>query len=194
MKFNWRVLVAFVVLVGTIAWAVNSLRSRSYSGTDLSFGVGSGPVTVTNSTDAPISARLVGSQVGTFAVSSNIEGVAGRSTSQGSGRNTTQLFEFALPPGISEFAVSRSAGVNFVTHAVTPLEATVQPLNAADSLITLIIAAAGIIGSLFYLSRSGDRPGISTSRRQRAFDRAARPETNQQIFERVAGRVTHKKP
>ena len=54
MKFNWRVLIAFVVLVGAIFWGVDSVRTRSYSGTDLSFGIGSGPVSVTNSSDAAV--------------------------------------------------------------------------------------------------------------------------------------------
>ena len=51
MKFNWKILVALVVMVGVIFWGVDSLRTRYYNGTDLSFGVGSGPITVTNPSD-----------------------------------------------------------------------------------------------------------------------------------------------
>lgn len=193
MKFNWKVLLAFVVLVGFTFWGVNSLRARSYSGTDLNFGVGSGPFTVTNPSDEALVAQLLGSGPGTFTVSSTNDQVSGKSTRQGSGRNTTQLFEFELPPGISELTVTRGTGITFVANVDTPLEVTVQALNADDSLTTLVVAAIAILGSLFYLSRSNDHRWMSASRRRRAFDQAIAQETEQQTFERIAGRITPNK-
>ena len=193
MKVNWKVFFAFVVLVGFTYWGVNSLRTRSYSGTDLNFGVGSGPVTVTNPSDEALPAQLFGSGPGTFTVSSINNQVSGKSTRQGSGRNITQLFEFELPPGISEWTVTRGTSVTFVASVDTPLEATVQPLNADDSLTTLIVTAIAILGSLFYLSRSNGHRWISPSRRQRAFDHAIAQETEQQTFDRIAGRINPNK-
>ena len=51
MKLNWKtvkVLFAFVIIIGIIFWAVNTARPQFYDGTNLSFGVGSGAVSVTN--------------------------------------------------------------------------------------------------------------------------------------------------
>jgi hypothetical protein len=166
MKFNWRVLVALVVLVGTIFWGADSLRARSYNGTDLNFGVGNSPVTVTNPSEGSLAVQLVGAQSGTFTVASTIEGVSGRSTRVGSGRSITQLFEFALPPGVSEITVIRGADVNFVANSDTRLEALVQPLNAEGSSTTLIIVGIVILGTLFYMSRATGHHWINRFRRE----------------------------
>ena len=165
MKFNWRVLIAFVVLVGAIFWGVDSVRTRSYSGTDLSFGIGSGPVSVTNSSDAAVPVQLVGTGTRSFSVSSPTEGVSGSSSREGSGRTTSQLYEFELPPGISVFTVTRGSGMNFVASTNTPLEASVQPLNSGDSKTTIIVAVIVLLGTLFYLSRTTGHRWISHFRR-----------------------------
>lgn len=154
MKLSWKVTVAFVVLVGATLWGVNSLRTRSYSGSDLNFGVGSGPITVTNSSDEALPVQLVSTSPGTFTVSSGIASISGKSTREGNGRNATQFFDFVLPTGVSEFSVLRGADVNFVASANAPLEAVVQPLNAEEAKTTLIVAATAIFGSLFYLSHT----------------------------------------
>ena len=188
MKFNWKVIVALIVLVGASFWSVNSLRTRSYSGTDLNFGVGTGPVTITNPSEAALPVQLVSTSPGTFTVSSNISGVSGRSTREGTGRNATQFFDFELPIGVSEFSVLRGADVNFIARAVTPLTATVEPLNADDAKTTLIVAVIAILGSLFYLSHANGHRWISATRRQEALDRTAAQDTEQKTFNRIAGR------
>jgi hypothetical protein len=193
MKFNWKVIVALAVLVGTIFWSINSLRTRSYSGSDLSFGIGSGPVTVTNPSDAALPVQLVSTSPGMFTVSSGITSISGKSTRQGNGRNATQLFDFVLPVGVSEFSVVRGADINFFANTDTRLEAVVQPLNAEDSRTTLIVAVIAILGSLFYLSHANGHRWISPSRRQHASDRAAAQETEQQTFKRMFGRLTSDK-
>jgi hypothetical protein len=193
MKFNWKIIVALVVLVGGIFWSVNSLRTRSYSGTDLNFGVGSGPITITNPLDEALPVQLVSTSPGTFTVSSNISGVSGKSTREGTGRNATQFFDFVLPTGVSEFSVLRGADVNFVARAATPLAATIEPLNAEDSRTTLIVAVIAILGSLFYLSHANGHRWISAARRQEALDRTAAQDTEQKTFNRIAGRLTSDK-
>ena len=152
MKFNWKVAVALVLVVATLYWVMDSFRTRSYSGDNLNFSVASGPVTVTNLSDKPIPVQIVGTGARAFAVASAVEGVAGSSTRQGTGTGATQLYEFVLPPGVTEFTVTRGTDVKFVANADTNLEATVQPINANDSRTTLIAAIAVILGSLFYIS------------------------------------------
>jgi hypothetical protein len=145
-------------------------------GTDLSFGVGSGPVLVINPFDAPIPVKLVSTQAGTFIVTSQIEGVTGRSVTLRDGRSTTQLFEFMLPPGINEFSVARASGVNFFGSTRVPLEATVYPLGAEGSQATILVTVVIVLMILVFLSRLNDHRWISTSRRQKALDQAVSKE------------------
>ena len=169
MKFNWKVVIALVVLVAALFWGVDSLRTRWYSGTDLNFGVGSGPVTITNSTDASVPAQLVSTGTRTFAVSSAADGISGTSERQGSGRAITQSFAFDLPPGITELLIgARTTAVNFVAGAGPRLDASVQPLAAGDAKTTTIVAGIAILGALFYLSKTTDHRWLKLIRRKRA--------------------------
>ncbi len=154
MKINWKVLVALVLIVVVSVWAFDSLRSRSYSGANLTFGVGSGPVTVTNSSDVPVAAQLVGAGARSFSVSSVTEGMSGSSVRQGTGNGSTQLFELMVPPGVSVFTINRGTEVNFVTSDPTVLEATAQPVTDGSRQTMLAIAAVVILGALFFMSRT----------------------------------------
>ena len=166
MKFNLRVLIALVVLVGAAFWGITSVQTRSYSGTDLNIGVGSGPVTITNPSDELLPVQLLGTGNRSFSVSSIPDSVAGSSNRQGSGRTTTQLFEFELPPGITELTIiTRGSDTSFVADTDTTLDVTVQPLTASETQTTLIIAAIAILGSLFFISRTTGHGWISRFRR-----------------------------
>lgn len=167
MKLNWRILVALVVLGGATFWGLDSVRTRSYSGTNLDVAVGSGPVTITNPSAEAFPVKLVGTGTRSFSVSSASSSVSGSSTRQGSGRATTQLFEFDLPAGITELMIVArgTANVSFVADTASRLGVTVQPLTAGDAQTTLIIAAIAILGSLFYISRATGHRWISRFRR-----------------------------
>jgi hypothetical protein len=189
MKSNWKVMIALAVLVGAVLWGFNSLRGYSYSGTDLNIAVGSGPITVINPSEAAVSVSLVSTSPGTITVASRTEGVAGRSATQGSGRNTGQLYEFELPPGESTFTVTRGANVNLVAMTDTGLQITVQPLDGSGSQTTLLVSVIAILASLFYLSRLNGHRWISAARRQKAVDQAAAQATERENFKRIYGRV-----
>ena len=169
MRFSWKVLITFVVLVAVLFWGVDSLRTRWYSGTDLNFGVGSGPVTITNSTDAAVPVQLVSTGTRTFAVSSTTDGISGTSERQGSGRAITQAFAFDLPPGVTELMIgARTTAVSFVAGEGSSLDASVQPLAASDAKTTTIVAGVVILGALFYLSKTTDHRWLKLIRRKRA--------------------------
>jgi hypothetical protein len=176
MKFNWKILIAIVVLLGVIFWGFDSVRTRSYSGTDLNFQVGTGPVTVTNPSAEALPVQLVASQAGTFTVSSTIDDQSGRSTREGNGRNATQTFEFELPSGVSEFTVVRGSGASFVASSDTSLEATVQPLDAENSQATLVAMVIVILAALFYISRATEHRWISRFRGTKAKLQDAQPQ------------------
>ena len=190
MKLNWKVLLALVVIIGISVWAVESVRSRSYSGTNLNFGIGSGAVTLTNPSSATVPVQLVGTGTRAFSVSSDIEGITGSSTRQGTGRNTTQLFEFQAPPGMSEFTVARGTNVNFAANANASLGATVQPLDETTSRNTILAAAGIVLVALFYISHSNGHRWISVSRRKAAADRSASQLAERLAFKRMFERET----
>jgi hypothetical protein len=176
MKFNLKVIIAAVVLVGAVFWGFDSVRTRSYSGTDLNVGVGSGPVTLTNPSDEALPVQLVGTGTRSFSVSSTAEDVSGSSSRQGSGSNTIQLFEFELPAGVTELMiVTRGSDVKFVADAGSRLDVIVQPLTAGDEQTTLIIAVIVILGALFYISRATGHPWLSLIRREKAASQDTQP-------------------
>ena len=115
MKTYVKIFVALIVLIGALYWGVDSVRSRSYSGTDLKAAVGQGVVTLTNPQNTPVSVQLISAGTRTFAISSPVAGAAGSSVIQGSGSTATQLLEFAAPPGASQFTLTRGSDVSLVT-------------------------------------------------------------------------------
>jgi hypothetical protein len=161
MKRYWntaKIVLAFVVILGAVFWAMNSVRSLSYSGSNLTFPVGNGVVTVNNPSNQPIPAQLISTGSRSFSVSSTIEGMPASSTKQGTGTSVSQLVEFSLPHGVSEFSVGRGSNtntpVNFVANTDTKLVASAQPLSTTDARTTTIVAVVVIIGALFYISRT----------------------------------------
>jgi hypothetical protein len=168
MKLNWRLIIVVVIMVGVVAWVLTSVLPNSYDGTNLSFNVGTGSVTVNNLSDSPAAVQLIGTGTRSFTLSSNIEGVAGTSTREGSGSTSTQLYDLILPPGSSEFTVTRGTNVKFVSSSDTRFEATVQPVSAGESRTLLIVAAVVLLGGLFYVSRSTGHRWMKSLRRQPA--------------------------
>ena len=155
MKLNWntlKVVLVFVVIVVVAFWAVDSIRSRSYSGTDLSFDTSGGTITITNLSDNPAAAQFTSSGSRTFRVSSTIDGVGGASTRVGTGSTRTYQFDFELPSGTSDFTISGGRGVRFVSATDTELQATVNPMSSESRRNTFIAVAVVILGALFYAS------------------------------------------
>lgn len=164
MRFNWKVAAGAVVIIAVIVLAFSVTRSTAYSGTNLNFGVTGGTVTVTNPSDEPVAAQLVGSGARNFAVSSNIDGVAGSSTRDGNGSSATQTFLFDLPPGESQFTVERGNGVQFVTATDTALEAVSSPMTGDQMRTTLIVAGLAVLAALFYMSSATNHQWLNTIR------------------------------
>jgi preprotein translocase subunit SecE len=154
MKINWKVVIALVVVVGAIYLAVDSTRVSSYSGSNLTFTMSNGPVTITNPSNETIPVQLVGSNSRSFSVASATEGISGSPTRQGSGSNATYLYEFGLPSGVSELTISRGTNVNFVANTATRLEANVQSMTADAARTTIIVLAVVVLAALFYMSRA----------------------------------------
>ncbi len=151
-KFNWRLLVAVVVAVVAAYWVFDSTRIRSYTGSETSFGLGSGPVTVTNPTDEAIPVRLSSAGTrGTFAITSSEPEFPTASAREGTGSNVVHVIDLEIPPGETTLSVTRGTNVTFNTEGATPLQVVVHPLNADETRNTAIVGAIVIIGALLYL-------------------------------------------
>jgi hypothetical protein len=165
MRINWKVLLALALIVGAGYWVVNSMIPRSYSGTALNLEIGSGTVTVTNPSGEPVPGQLVGVSRNAR-VSSTIEGLSGSPIREGVGNSATYLFEFLLPPGDTEFWVTRSPNTNFVMTSEIPLEVSVQLVSLSSARTVVVVAAVVALGSLFYISHSMEHRWIAILRRQ----------------------------
>jgi hypothetical protein len=113
MNIDRKALVALVLLIVIIIWAVNLIRPRNYSGDHLSFAVGGGTVLIDNPSSESVPVLLSGTGSRAYNLTSSIEGVSGRSTREGSGRTASQVFTFELPSGTSEFVVANGTNVTF---------------------------------------------------------------------------------
>jgi hypothetical protein len=165
MKFNWKILVAVVLMVGIVYWAFDSNRTRSYNGTNLTFAAGSGPITLTNPSEMSIPVQLSGTGSRSFSIVSNIEGLNGSSTREGTGSSAVQTFAFDLAPGITELTVLRGSGVNFAAETATLLEAVVQPVNASQAGSNTVLAAVIVAALLFFISYTTEHQWMGMLRR-----------------------------
>jgi hypothetical protein len=191
MKINVRAIIALVLIVALIYVVVDSLRERAYSGANLSFPFGSGPVTVTNPSDSAVPVRLVSADNRAFSVSTTVDGVASASTREGSGRETVYVSAFDLPPGEWVMTITRGRNITFTTETETILEATVQAMNANDTRNVLIGTVLAVLAGLYYISRTTGHRWMSLLRRQEAADALARKSAEQAAFKRILGRTTN---
>lgn len=160
MKINLKIIIALALIVVVAFWAINSLRPLSYTGQNLTFPVNTGPVTLLNPSDTPITAQFFSSGSRNFSVSSSIMGVSGSSNREGSGSTSTSVFEFELPPGESTFTVARGTNVNFAATTDARLSAVVQPASQNEAQLTIIAAIVAILGLLYYISNTNQHAWI----------------------------------
>jgi hypothetical protein len=168
MKINWRILVALALIIAAILWTASSVLPLTYSGTNLTFPVGSGPITITNPTNEVVPVKLTGTGARIFTVSSDIDEVSGSSVRVGTGSTSTQEFAFDLPPGASTIRVARGSNVNFVGDTDTRLEASAQPIGQDESRASIIVTAIVVLGALYYISRTTDHRWLNALRGKQA--------------------------
>jgi hypothetical protein len=164
MKFNWKVAIASVLILVSIVFAITSTSASSYTGKNLTFAVGTGSVSIINSSDVAIPVQLLGTGSRSFTIKSTIDDVSGSSTRDGSGSSATQIFDFDLPAGVNEFTITRGSNVNFVAETDTKLEATVQAMTANQSNTTMIAVIVFILIALYFISNTTNHQWIALLR------------------------------
>jgi hypothetical protein len=161
-----RIALAVVLALGVVLWAFISMRSYSYADKTLTFGVGSGSVLVTNPSLLSVPAQILGTGTRVFRVLSVTDGIGGSSTRQGTGSSSTQVYDFALAPGETEFRVTQGAGLNFNATADSSLQATINPLGESEARTTWIFALLVFAASLYYISHITQHSWIQRLRGQ----------------------------
>jgi len=171
MKINFRAVIGLVLIAVVVYVVATSIMSTSASGTELTLDSSSGYVTVLNSNDTPVAARLTARSAFRVTVSGD-EPTELVSAREGSGRNVVQAIEAELPPGDVVLTITRGSDVTFQLTSEENIQATAVPRNENDTRTMLIIGAVIILGLLFYVSnttnhallrqlRSGRRPAAA---------------------------------
>lgn len=160
-----RVIIAVAVIIGVAFWAINSVIQRSYSGTRLSFEVGSGSVVVTNRGQEPVPVEMrAEGRASTFRIESADLDLRETSKREGTGRDIYHAVSFELPPGQAQINVTRGSKVQFISNGTQRIDAVVTPMDASGVRWTLIFAGLVILAALYYISRTLEHRWIGALR------------------------------
>lgn len=174
MKIKIGVIVAVLVIALAAFWGFDSVRQRSYEGSNLTFGVGSGSVVVNNTSDEAIPVEMRSSgRTSNFRVESSDFELNAASTRQGTGRTLFHAVSFDLPAGTSVLNITQGSGVEFISASDTALQATVTPLSSQQTQTTIIAAIVVILAALFYISNAYGHRWIGALRGQKPVGGAA---------------------
>lgn len=150
-----RILLAVVVIFGVSYWAINSVRTRSYSGARLDVEVGDGHIVVNNRGTEPVPVEMrTSGRTSTFRVSSTELDLLESSKRMGSGRGAYQGLTFELPPGEAQINVVRGTAVRFTSSSNQRLDAVVTPKSAESVQGTMTFTGIVILVALYYISRT----------------------------------------
>ncbi|NPV67244.1 MAG: hypothetical protein HPY64_08890 [Anaerolineae bacterium] len=167
IKTGLRVLIALAVIVAVVYWAVDSTRSRTYTGDEISFNMGSGSVVISHSAEEAALARFSTTGVrGTFAIASNALEVSVSSTRQGTGASAVNTVELEVPPGTADVRVTRGTDVNLTLEGAKAATVIFTPQSEEATRTTYIAAAIVILVALFYISRTFNHGWIGWLRRR----------------------------
>ena len=161
MKNIVRAIISLVVMVGIIYFAVNAIRHRSYSGSEVEFTT-SGTVELVNSSDEPLEATLTSRT--RFTINASDPDLEFATEREGSGRNAVYKFEGELPSGDLRLEVVRG-DVTFSLKGDSGVQATVIPQSSSSERAIIIIAIAACMGILGYMSFSTEHAWFGLVRR-----------------------------
>lgn len=174
MKFNWKVIVALLIIPVVIYWAISSTATQTLSGAEITLNMGSGPVTIHNPSET--AAAAVFSTTGTrgaFTIGGSVLDAPVASTRTGSGRTQANIVELELPQGTSEVFVARGSGVSLTLTGEAPLEVTVKPVSDSEARTTYIAAALISIAALVFVSFTTNHAWLKRLRGKKSTDATA---------------------
>lgn len=151
MRINWRVILAALIAAGVAFWAYDSVRVRAYSGTELTFDIGGGPVIIDHNGEEAATIRMTSpSTRGAFTVQSSTLDAPLASTREGTGRNVVHAAEFELPTGTTELLLTRGSSASAVITGGGPLEVSVSPMSESGARSTVTVAGIVIAAALIF--------------------------------------------
>lgn len=163
-KINIRVIAALLMIVAVIYFALDAIRTQSYSGSDVSFTT-SGIATVTNSTDDPVTLRATSRSSFTM-FSQQLAPTTMRGVREGTGRNAVYVATTELPTGESQVRVTRGSGVTFELNGSGSIQANVAARDAEGNRNILIVAGVVCLGLLAYISFTTNHAWLGMARQR----------------------------
>ena len=150
--FNIRVIIALVLLVAVLYFAIGAVGQQTYAGEELTFET-SGIATVVNTGDEPV--NLTATSTRSFTISTDDPDMRTlRAEREGSGRTAVYTIAAELSGGTTELRVTRGSDVNFALTADSAIQATVAARDATGNRNILIAAGVVSLGLLFYMSNT----------------------------------------
>jgi len=167
IKTGLRVLIGLVIIVAVLYWAIDSTRTTTFTGDEISFNMGSGSVVITHSAEEAAVARLSTTGVrGTFAVASNTLDLTVSSSREGTGTSAVNLVELEVPPGTTDLRVTRGSDVMFTLEGAKAATVIFAPQSEEATRTTYIVAAVVVLVALLYISRTLNHRWINWLRRR----------------------------
>lgn len=151
MRINLKAVIALIVAVVVVVAGFNALQEQTYSGSELTFTMSGGPVTIVNPSDTPGTALLTTAGTsGTFAV--RVTGIEGTQTStrEGSGRTAVNSVTVPLELGETTIQVVRGSNVQASLTGNNAFTVTAAPMNENSARDTVIFVAVVAVAAVAY--------------------------------------------
>lgn len=171
-----RSLAVLVVIVIVAIWAYDAATPRRLSGSQLSFTMNGGQITLDSPADEPVSAHITSSA--RFSMTGS-QDVTIEPTREGTGRQTVYRYEGELPGGNLELRVVRGSDIRVELTADGVMEAVVMPRSESERSTTVVVSVIVIVGGLFFLYR-WHRQGVNSFIRRVILRRPAGANTTQE--------------
>lgn len=151
MRINLKAVIALIFAVVIIVAGFNALQVQTYSGSELTFTMSGGPVTIVNPSDAPGTALLTTAGTsGTFAVRGT--GITGTQTStrEGSVRTAVNSITVPLESGETTLQIMRGSNVQATLTGSNTFTVTAAPMNENSSRDTVVFVAVVAVAAVAY--------------------------------------------
>lgn len=170
MRINLKAVIALIFAVVVLVAGFNAIQVQNYSGSEITFAMPGGPVTVINPSEELGSLLLTTSGTsGTFAArGTGIDGTE-TSTREGTGRTAVNSITVPLEQGESTFQLARGSNVQAVLTGSDSLTVTAAPMSessARDTIIFVVVVAAAAAGYALWQLRDTLRARFSSTGRK----------------------------
>lgn len=151
MRINFKAIIAIAFAVVVAVAGFNALQVQTYSGSDLSFTMSGGPVTIINNAEDNGSALMTTTGTsGTFGIRGSHLNTAETSTREGTGRTAVNSITVPLAPGETTIQLTRGSNVQVALSGSDSFNVTAAPMNDTSARDTVIFVAVVVLAAVGY--------------------------------------------